>query len=319
MQLYSQKITSLFLEPSAVTIGNFDGVHIGHCEVFKRLLQNARKLNLKAVVVTLKPHPRCFFSKQPSPQLLTTYDEKKNLIAHLSDKFRPDVLIEQPFDSEFAGLSPEVFFETVLLKNLKIKYLCVGHDFGFGKDRVGSIEIIKNLCQKHSVAFDIVPQYQFEGQSVSSTLVRQLLSDGNIAEANKNLGHNFSYSGTVVEGDKRGSKIGIPTVNLSSDVFFVGPKCFKICVRRGVYATRTTIEGKEYSSVTNVGVKPTVSNKEIISVESHLFNFSQNVYGKVAQVEFLEFIRAEKKFNSIEELVQQIKKDILNAQQILQG
>lgn len=301
-----------------MTIGNFDGVHLGHQKIFKLVKEKAKNKNGSSVVYTFRPHPREALKPiqdgASSLQLLTTYDEKIEQIS----KLEIDVLIEEPFNREFSVISPKDFFNHVVLSKLSAEEIVVGYDFAFGKERQGTLEALGEFCKKSGVELTVVPPLRIDHEVVSSSRIRQHLLSGEIEKANLLLGRKFSYSGVVIRGDGRGRKIGFPTANLKLDK--------KLTLPFGVYATQIKckiptgkgfeeFEEKEFKSITNIGIRPTflpLSQEQVLFalVETHILDASIDLYGVSIEVCFLKKIRDEKKFPSVNDLTQQIQKDI---------
>lgn len=294
-QLFSQ---------SVVTIGNFDGVHLGHQEILSQAKIVAERKGLRCLVFTFFPHPCSVLKSDFLPSLLSTQFEKNNFLKKLG----ADQIIEQVFDLDFASLSAEDFFNSILLNQLKAETLVVGYDFAFGKARSGTLDLLKKLCKKKKVNLMVVPPCKNGSIIISSSKIRELLLCGEIEIANDFLGRFFSYQGTVVKGKGRGKLLGFPTANLEWEE--------KLVLPYGVYATYTTINQVRYLSVTNIGVRPTFvhslenKNGNPLVIETHLIDASCDLYDKILLIEFVSFIRKEIKFSDKKDLVQQIQKDI---------
>ena len=290
-----------------LTIGNFDGVHLGHRELVEKTITIARAKNAPAVALTFNPHPLAVLKMGKAPEFLLTYREKNERLLSLG----LDSVIEQPFVREFSNLSAEQFFTHYLIKQLGVQALVIGYDFGFGKEREGSQLILQKLCSQNGIQLEIVPAFKKLGAAISSTRIRQSLSSGDFDSAKELLGYSFYYQGAVIKGDQRGRTIGFPTANLALRD--------KIKIPFGVYATRTLVKGETYPSVTNIGVRPTFfaadSGVEAI-IETHLLGQEIDLYGVNIKVEFLGKIREEKKFSGIDELKKQIALDAESARKI---
>lgn len=288
------------VQGSVVTLGNFDGVHLGHQELIRAAQARARAMQLPLVVLTFKPHPHAVLRPESAPPLLLTYEEKVEALHQLG----VDHVTEQAFSREFSTLSAEQFFQEYVLKRFSARAVVVGYDFGFGQDREGSLETLRTLCASAGVSLEIVPPFRVDGEIVSSTAVRRKLMEGKMRDAQALLGRPFFYRGNVIRGNARGRTIGFPTANLKLEQ--------KLVLPYGVYATRTTVDGKVYPSVTNVGVRPTFVDAGDLTalVETYLIDQNMDLYGKVLEVEFVERIRAERKFGSIDELKSQIARDV---------
>lgn len=293
---------------SVVTIGNFDGVHVGHREIFRQVIAHAKRLGGESVVLTFRPHPRFVLRPTNAPALLNTYEEKLELLAETG----LDIVVEEPFSRGFSNISPESFVKQFLVDAFSAKALYIGHDFAFGKERAGSVETIRSLVKEQGVEVHVVPAYVIDGVPVSSSLIRQHLDNGDIPFVNRALGRTFFLRGLVMRGDGRGRRIGVPTANLH-----VEPRKFP---RNGVYATKTVWKGKSFDSVTNIGFNPTFKGEgpELpLKVETHIFDFSEDLYGSEIEVRFYAFLREERKFHGVEALLTQMREDFAAAKSSL--
>ena len=306
-----QNLTQTIQHP-VIAIGNFDGVHLGHQKIIEIARQRAQERSGQSIAFTFKPHPKIALHPDRQISLLTTYDEKLELLSRLGI----DYTIEEPFSREFSSNEPEEFFHSVLLNKIRAETIVVGYDFAFGKDRHGHLDTLKSFCEKTGVELIIVPAQTLDQERVSSSQIRQHLMNGNIQAADRLLGRPFSYQGAVIKGDGKGHQLGYPTANLKIDQ--------KMTLPYGVYSTRTLIQQKSYPSVTNVGVRPTFykqapdSMTELpVLVETHLLDQDLDLYGVTLEVQFIKKIREERKFSSIEELKTQIRLDTLSAKKDL--
>ena len=287
-----------------MTIGNFDGVHVGHQHILKRLVSAAAKKNLKSVVLTFSPHPIQFLVPQIAPKLISTIEQKLELLF----SFEVDCVVLQKFDATFAKISPEDFFKIHLLRNLSTRFIKVGHDFTFGEKRRGTTETLEHLAKKNQVDVSIISAQMVDNMLVSSTLVRKLIASGELSMAGKLLGRAFFIDGNVVRGQQRGGSLGIHTANLTTQN--------ELLPADGVYATVIEVNGKKWQGATNIGFNPTFGNTAR-SIEAHLFDFDGDLYGQNLRVHFMQKLRDETKFASPEALVKQIVKDIVLAKRIL--
>ncbi|SHI88935.1 bifunctional riboflavin kinase/FAD synthetase [Parasporobacterium paucivorans] len=294
------------LTDTAITLGKFDGLHKGHRKLLAVLAEEKKKGCL-SVVFTFDMPPVSLICGD-KPVYLLTRDERR--IFH--EENGVDVLIEFPFDMETAKMEPEDFVSEILVKSLGVKSLVCGSDFRFGHNRHGDTELLKELGSRYG--FDtIVLELERDGdREISSTLIKRELIEGNLKKANEMLGYPFTVIGRVVYGNQLGRMLGSPTLNLL-------PPRNKILPPDGVYATRTIIEGKSHDGITNVGCKPTVSDEMVRGVETHLLDFEGNLYGKIIEVQFLEFIRPEKKFDNVNTLKNQILLDIERCREAIRG
>ena len=306
MEIYRgiQQLTTSVVRP-VVTIGNFDGLHLGHQHIVRLAVDKAKSLNGTSIAYTFRPHPQVALRPGANVQLLSTYDEKLQLLEELG----VDIVIEEPFSREFSTVAPEQFFSDVLLRRLSAQAIVVGYDFAFGKERQGHLEVLKKMCENAGVELQIVPPQRVASEVASSSRIRQHLLSGEIGEANALLGRPFSYHGIVIKGEGRGRKIGFPTANLKLEN--------KLALPYGVYATWAIVGGtSRYKSVTNVGVRPTFfeADPELPAlVETHLLDTSQDLYGMTLEVQFVEKLREERKFDGVKSLIQQIQLDVISA------
>ncbi len=285
-----------------LTIGNFDGVHLGHCEVIEKLAQQGKKSGLPVVVVVFEPQPLEFFLNDNAPTRLTRLREK---VIQLN-KLPVDELLVLKFDRHMADYDAEQFVKDILVETLKVKYLVVGDDFHFGKARRGNFAMLKEMGRSYGFKVEDTLSLQLGGHRVSSTMIRDALVEGKLAEAKMYLGRSYSVCGRVAHGDKRGRTIGFPTANIQ--LFR------KNTPIQGVFAvTMTGLDDQEYPGVANVGTRPTVDGGSKVLLETHLFGFDQEIYGHYVEVHFKEKIRNEMRFQSIEALKEQIQKDVVVA------
>ena len=289
-------------EKTIVTIGTFDGIHIGHKKILKNLISTAKKEGKKSVLLTFFPHPRMVLQKDKTILLLNTLDEKSILLK----KMGLDYLIIHPFSKEFSRLTALDFVRDILVNTLNTSRLIIGYDHHFGKNREGNIHQLKEYSSLYDFNIQEIPAQDIDDVSVSSTKIRKALKEGNLKTANNYLGYYYMLSGTVVNGKKLGGTIGFPTANIEIK------EPYKLIPSRGVYIIRTRINGDLYNGIMNIGFNPTVLGKHQ-TIEAHLFDFNENIYGEKIKIEFLYFLREEQKFKSVEELVAQLNIDKENA------
>ncbi|MCT4687425.1 bifunctional riboflavin kinase/FAD synthetase [Vallitalea sp.] len=282
--------------PSVVVLGNFDGIHIGHRKLICKASKLSRELGLKSLVLTFDPHPSFVLANKEPVDLIYLSCEKERLLSNI------DIFVEYPYDLVTAKMTPENFIKKVICKQLNAKFIVVGNDYRFGHERKGDINLLKKLSSKYGYELISIPKIAYNNNIVSSTWIRKEIKQGNIKLANKLLGENFSITGKVVEGKKNGRKFGFPTANII-------PHRYKILPPNGVYYSNISVNGKKYDSITNVGVNPTLNGQKKV-VETHILGFDEDIYGQVVVVEFIQFIRKEKKFNSIEELKKEVSSNI---------
>ena len=298
------------VEPTALTLGKFDGFHIEHCRLVDKTVELAKQNNLKSVVITFIDMPS---SLSKTTKYLMTKEEKRMF---LKDR-GVDILIECHFTDELMHLSPEDFVKGILTESLHMKYICIGENFTFGYKGIGDIGLLKELSKKYNYGVHIEPTYILKGNVLSSTSIRENLKSGNMKTVREMLGHDYSLFGRVAKGNRLGHKIGIPTLNLY-------PAAYKALPPFGVYATRVHIGNKIYDAVTNIGIRPTVENMGdvnigAVSVESNILDesFDRELYGTDIKVDVIEMIRPEEKFDSLEELKNAIANDTIRAKEIL--
>ena len=289
-------------EKTIVTIGTFDGIHIGHKKILKNLITTAREEGKKSVLLTFFPHPRMVLQKDKTILLLNTLDEKSVLL----EKMGLDFLIIHPFSKEFSRLTALEFVRDILVNKLNTSRLIIGYDHHFGKNREGNIHQLKEYSLLYDFKIEEIPAQDIDDVSVSSTKIRKALKEGNLKTANNYLGYYYMLSGTVVNGKKLGGTIGFPTANIEIK------EPYKLIPSTGVYIIRTRINGDLYNGIMNIGLNPTVLGKHQ-TIEAHLFDFNENIYGEKIKIEFLYFLREEQKFKSVEELVTQLNIDKENA------
>ena len=293
-------------EKLCLTIGNFDGIHKGHREIIKNLIQQTKTSNLKSAILSFTPHPKIYFNKQKN--FMINSQSKKNEIL---EDLGLDYLIDLYFNDKFTQLSHVEFEDKILLEKLNSKRILIGKDFQYGNQRKGNIETLKVFCEKNKIELEEIGLILNDHNSnkISSSEIRDNLKAGKIELANKDLKRNFSVAGKVIKGDQRGRTIGIPTANLEYPLN-------TITIPYGVYAVETIIEGNTYFGIANFGIRPTF-NKDKPIVEAYLFDFDNDIYDKDIEILFHKQIRQEKKFNDIKELLNQINIDIAEAKKIL--
>jgi riboflavin kinase/FMN adenylyltransferase len=298
-----EKLEKPLINP-VLTIGNFDGVHKGHMVLFNKVKERAQAINGQSAVMTFEPHPIKVMKPGNGPPLITPMKEKLDLIAQTG----VDVLFCVPFTREFAAISARDFVEDMLLKKIGIKEIVVGYDYTFGHDRLGDISLLEALGGELGFKVHVVKPIYIDRRLVSSTSIRKLVREGEFALAEAFLGRHYQISGTVIKGANRGGRLlGFPTANLKI--------VDELIPRMGVYAVKVNVEGKTYNGVTNIGTNPTFG-EHALSVETHLLDFSGDLVGKTIRVNFLQRLRDEITFNSIEELSDQIAEDIRVAKEL---
>ncbi len=285
-------------EKTFITIGTFDGVHFGHQKIIEKLVAEAKVAKKKSVLLTFFPHPRMVLQKEASIELLNTIEER----AFLLEKTGLDYLIIHPFSKEFSRKTALEFVRDILVNQLNISKLIIGYDHHFGKNREGNITQLTEYSHVYDFKVEEILAQDIDSVAVSSTKIRKALASGNLKTANKYLGYNFMLNGTVVNGKQLGGKIGFPTANL--DV----KESYKLIPKTGVYAVKSIIENKVVYGMMNIGSRPTVNGNHQ-TIEVHFFDFNQDLYTQNLTIELLYFLRDEEKFDSVESLIHQLKKD----------
>lgn len=297
---------------AVVTIGTFDGVHLGHREVFKQMKAEADKIGGQTVVITFYPHPRIVLGLDSTNLKFIKTQEKK--IHHIK-KAGIDHLIIVEFTRQFANMSSELFIKDLIVEKINPKVLIVGHDHQFGKNREGSFEIVANLGKQFGFEVKKIEAQGINKVIVSSTKIRNLLKEGKIAEANNLLGHEYSITGKVVRGQSIGHNLGFPTANIE-----VADE-YKLIAAVGVYACRVHCDDNVYKGMSNIGYRPTIEKENpennVITIEVNIFDFNKVIYGKEITISFVKRMRDEHKFENIEALKEQLNKDKTHALKIL--
>jgi len=279
-----------------LTIGNFDGVHLGHQRVIEALVDKAKALNCLAAVMVFEPQPQELFSPETAPARLTRLRDKYVLLAHLG----VDQMICVNFNHKFANLSAQSFVEKLLVERLNVKYLIIGDDFRFGKNRQGNFDSLSQASDKFNFGLSDTESYKLSDCRISSTEIRQALQKDDLKEAESMLGRPYSIIGRVFHGDKRGRQLGFPTANILLKR--------RVSPVSGVYVVKVNTPTDSHYGVANIGSRPTVSGVRQ-QLEVHIFNFERDIYGQSIEVVLLNKLREEQRFNSLDELLQQIKKD----------
>lgn len=290
-----------------VTIGTFDGVHAGHRIILERIKEIATNRKGNAVLVTFEPHPRFLIDPNHKLKLLTTLTEKKELLEELG----VDHLVIVPFNKEFAEQEAKDYVEDFIIQKVRPEVLVIGYDHHFGKNRSGSFYLLEAYAAKGHFELEEISKQLVDEAHVSSTAIRNALDHGDVKEASNLLQSNFQLRGLVVKGDQKGRTIGFPTANLEIE------NDKKLIPAHGVYAVNAALNGEKFQGVMNIGHRPTVNDQEELRLEVHLFDFDKDIYGDTLKVNFIEKLRDEKKFDSFDELKEQIKLDCKQAKNIL--
>lgn len=285
-------------EPTVVTIGKFDGRHKGHQKLLRLMLEIKEEYGYQTAIFSFDMAPVALIQGKPQTVITTNQERRNNM-----EKMGIDYLVEYPFTKEVAHLSPEKFVEHILVGQMHAKVIVVGTDCGFGYQRAGNAKLLEDISSKYGYRLVVVEKEQEDNRDISSTYVREELNRGNIEKANELLGEPYAIHGTVVHGNHiGGSVLGFPTVNII-------PPPEKLLPPFGVYVSRVWIDGVSYGGITNIGRKPTVGKPSPVGVETFIFDLNQDLYGKNIEVQLLTFERPEKKFDSLEELKQQLEQD----------
>ncbi len=289
---------------SNVTIGNFDGIHLGHQEILKKTVKESKEANRKSIVITFDPHPKKVVHPEKRPFfLLTTLEEKLRLI----ESFGVDIVILISFTTEFSKTTAEEFVSNILWDKLHLNKLFIGYDYAFGRNKGGNAAFLRTFGEKLGFQVEEIGAVTIDDTIVSSTNARLSILKGDVRGASRMLARPYNMSGNVVKGFRRGTEIGFPTANIESD---------KVIPAEGVYAIIAEVEGNRYQGVINIGFNPTFGNEEL-SMEVHLLDFQGDIYEKTIDIQFIDRLRDEMKFDSPDKLVVQIKKDIASAKEIL--
>jgi len=298
-----KSFTERFPNP-VLTLGNFDGVHLGHQAIFSKVVARAGEIGGNSIAFTFEPHPLKVIAPERSPRLLNTFHGKMKLIAASGI----DVVICANFTRAFADQNPEDFAREVLHEKIGVREVYVGYDYAFGKGREGSIESLKRMGRTYGFEVGVIEAVKVNGIVVSSSTIRDMVDEGRVDYAAKLLGRNYSIEGEVVHGAQRGQKIGFPTANLST--------ANELIPAYGVYAVLVSVNGRMVKGVASIGVRPTFDSGPV-SVEVYLLDFEGDLYGEQMEVSFVKRLRGEKKFADSEALARQIRKDVNEAEQIL--
>jgi riboflavin kinase / FMN adenylyltransferase len=281
-----------------LTLGTFDGVHIGHKKILERVIQNTENKEYESLVLTFFPHPRMVLQEKSEIRLLNTISEKIDLL----EKIGIENLVIHPFDESFSRLTAEEFVKTVLINQFHIHKIIIGYDHRFGRNRTANIDDLIAFGQQYGFEVEQISVQEIDAISVSSTKIRKALSEGKMALANDYLGYDYFLTGTITEGKKLGRTIGFPTANLKID------EDYKLIPLNGVYVVKSVLNEETHFGIMNIGYNPTVGNDRL-SIEIHFLDFNSNLYNQKIAVSILHYIRPEQKFDSIELLKEQIEKD----------
>jgi riboflavin kinase/FMN adenylyltransferase len=302
--LHSLEELSVLPGPLFLAIGVFDGVHLGHQAVISTSAEHAKAVNGTPVVVTFDPHPEKILRPQNAPHLLTATQHKIVLIRDLGVGH----LLVITFDKQFAATEPEAFVQELVKNSKPLREICVGHQWAFGRNRRGNLELLKKLGAQFNFNVVGIPPVSVKGELVSSTTIRRAIEGGDLQKAAAMLGREYTILGKVVRGDNLGKKIGFPTANLSAHSEQFPPN--------GVYLAEAKLDGIAYPGVVNLGYRPTVSSEKERVLEIHLLDFERDIYGGDLELRFLRYLRPEKKFDSVQALTRQIEADVTQARNL---
>jgi len=293
---------------TVLTIGTFDGVHIGHQKIIKRLVEISEIKNLTPSLLTFFPHPRMVLQKDANIKLINTIDEKKDILK----QFGISNLVIKEFTKEFSRLTAEDFVKNILVDHLKAKHIIIGYDHHFGRNRNANIEDLKQFGKDFDFEVEEISKQDINDVAVSSTKIRAALQEGNIKTANTYLGYNFMLTGKVIDGKKLGQTINYPTANLHIE------ETYKLIPKHGVYIVKSIIDNITVYGMMNIGHNPTVNGKHQ-TIETHFFDFNKDLYGQNLKIELLQRLRDEQKFNSVQELQSQLHIDKKNALEFIKS
>lgn len=293
-------------EPSVVTLGAFDGIHRGHQELLNRIKTIAAERGGTGILLTFEPHPQRVIAPGTAPPLLSIREEKLALLEEMG----LDTLVILPFNRQLSQMEAEDFVRIVLVEALDVRFLVLGNDHAFGKGRRGRPELLRTMALELGFEVEVVDAVTDNGDSISSSLIRKIILNGDVQRARHLLGRPYSMKGLVIRGDQRGMELGFPTANISL------PNPEKCIPGNGVYAVRSIVGGSMYSGACNIGTRPTFNNGQRV-IEVHLFEFDQDIYGESIEVMFFTWLREEKTFEGPEALKKQIENDVTDAERSL--
>lgn len=291
-------------EQTAVCIGNFDGLHLGHRLIISVLKEEAKLNNLKSLILTFHPHPLKFFGR--GIELISTPKKRQELF----ESQGVDYLVNAEFNKELSSLSPDDFFKNVLIDKLNTKLILVGRDYRFGAGKSGDIDYLRFLCHKYNVSCMFAYKLKDElGIDISSSRIRGLIHSGAVDEAEKLLARPYCLEGEIVHGDKKGREFGFPTINLA---------CVnEVIAENGVYASKIKINGSIYNGMAYIGLRPTINNKMELRIEANIFDFDKDVYGEYAEICLLKYMRGDEKFKNFDDLISQLNIDKMRVKKYL--
>ena len=306
MRLFHGTENAAIARPTVLTLGVYDGLHLGHQLIMKTVVERARAAEAVPTVITFEPHPRAVLHPESAPPLLQTFDQKIEALSAMG--IEQTIVIH--FDQAFSQIDAEDFLRDTVLNRLQAKEVYLGRGFFFGHNRAGNIDLLRRASKELGFFADEVPEVRLRAKRIGSTRIREALLAGGVNLARRMLGRPYGVEGPVVRGDERGAKLGFPTANIHPHN--------RVIPRRGVYVTATLIAGQWRRSVTNIGTRPTFGEQLESSVETHVLGWTGNLYGDVVRVRFLHRLREEKKFGSIDELKTQIERDVWRAERFFE-
>ena len=292
---------------SVITLGTFDGLHLGHQQIVEEVIRKSKLLGGRNYLLTFDPHPRKVIPGRNDIKLLSTLDEKISILEQLS----LENLFVINFTSEFSKQSPEEFVEKYLVNGIGLNEIVIGYDHHFGKERDGNFELLQQLGSKFNFQVTLIPEFSVDGETISSTKIRNALIAGDVVKTAKMLGRNYSFKGTIVRGDGRGKKLGFPTANISVD------DQDKLLPAKGIYVAECIVEEEKHFGLLSLGNRPTFHKDGDVIPEFYIFDFDRDIYDRIMQVNLVKKIRDEEKFNSVDELIIQMKKDEETGKEIL--
>jgi len=286
-------------EKSVITLGTFDGLHLAHQKIVEEVIKKANEINGRSFLITFDPHPRKVIPGRNDVKLLSTLDEKIGILENLG----LENLFVINFTTEFSKQAPEEFVKKYLVDGIGLKEIIIGYDHHFGKGRDGNFQLLQDMGNKFNFIVSLIPEYSVDGEIVSSTKIRNALLEGDVVKAGKMLGRLYSFKGKIVRGDGRGRKLGFPTANISVN------EEDKLIPAKGIYAAECIVKNQKHFGLLSLGSRPTFHNDGEIIPEFYIFDFDQDIYDEIMKVELVEKIRNEEKFNSVDDLILQMKKD----------
>jgi len=284
---------------SVITLGTFDGLHLGHQEIVDEVIRKSREIEGRSFLLTFEPHPRKVIPGRNDVKLLSTLEEKIEIL----ERLELENLFVMNFTIEFSKQTPEDFVKKYLIDGIGLYEIVIGYDHHFGKGRDGNFELLQEIGRKNNFSVTLIPEYSVNGETVSSTKIRNALLEGDVVKAGKMLGRHYSFKGKIVRGDGRGRKLGFPTANISVN------DEDKLIPAKGIYAAECIVQKEKYFGLLSLGSRPTFHKDGEIIPEFYIFDFDRDIYDEIMKVELVEKIRDEEKFNSVDDLITQMKKD----------